>query len=80
MKTSFDHLKSGDFDIIVEKGEEKLNLSELLRDLYVQIISIQKTVAELKNKIPMPQKELQVAQLPEIGGPPGSNVEGSNLA
>lgn len=69
MKTSFDHLKSGDFDVIVEKGEEKLNLSELLRDLYVQIISLQKAVAQL-----------QVAQLPEIGGPPGSNVADSNVA
>ena len=48
---SYDHLKSGDFDVIVEKGEEKLNISELLRDLYCKVLLLEKQVVELlKNK------------------------------
>jgi hypothetical protein len=44
---SYDHLKSGDFDVIVEKGKEKLNLSELLRDLYCKVLFLEKSVASL---------------------------------
>lgn len=46
--SSFQLLTEGHVEVVIEKGQHKLNISELLRDLYAKHYALQSMISDLK--------------------------------